>query len=260
MSIPVQIDHTERALDRLLSQWENSPKLKGLIKSFSEEVDELEDCLFQMLNERGIYTAVGAQLDIIGALFDIGREGRTDTQYRNAILEATGIDGQDGTTEVFMQSLRTHTGSDFVDFWEHLSGDVHALLGDGFYYNSWADLQNNVPAGVSLRIYVDDQFDSFQGAELITTTADLQTNLEEDIQVTPDGVSLFDLQVEFGDIGGEFDELSILPEIVDTGGEPFFAELLFTFVFTESGNIVDDTGEFIIDNDNNTLIWIDYHF
>lgn len=260
MSIPIEIDHAGRALERLPSQWNNAEKLQGLIQSFSDEINELEDCLFELLNERGIYEAVGAQLDILGALFNINREGRTDTQYRNAILERISVAGQDGTTEVFMQSLRSHTGSNFVDFWEHDSGDVHALLGEGYYYNSWSDLQNNVPAGVNLRIYVDDQFDSFVGAEIETQTSDLQTNNNEDIQVTPDGVELFDLQVQFGEINDEFAQLSILPEIADQTEKPFMAELLFTGVDAVSGNIVDNNDEFIIDNFNNQLVWVDYEF
>jgi hypothetical protein len=260
MSTPTQINHVDVGLDRLLSQWDESPKLRGLLQSYLEQADELEEVLFQLLNERGIFTAIGVQLDVIGALFNLTRDGRTDTQFRNAILERANVVGDDGTTEVFMQSLRTHTNSNFVDFWEHQSGDVHALLGDGYYYNTWADIKKKVAAGVNLRIYVDDEFDSFEGSEVVEQVFDLQTNNAEDIQVTPDGITLYDLQVQFGGVASENAQLSILPEIQDITEKPYFAELLYTFVYAESGNIVDNTGEFIIDNETNTLIWVDYHF
>lgn len=260
MATPTAIDHTERALERLPSQWQETEKVKGWLESYTDEVNDVEELLFQLLTERGISTAVGAQLDILGALFDLSRDGRTDTQYRNAILGQASVAGQDGTTEVFMQAMRSHTGSNFVDFWEHLSGDVHALLGDGFYYNSWLELKDKVPAGVNLRIYADDQFDSFQGAEILTNIADLQTNGGEDIQVSPDGVELFDLQVQYGEISDSTAQLSILPEIVDQTEEPFLAELLFAAVAAVSGDIVDNFDENIVDESGNALIWVDYEF
>ena len=259
MSFPTEINHVELGLERNLSQWKDSPNLQGLFQSFLEQSDVLEDVLFQILQDRGIYEAVGEQLDVIGALFGIDRGNKTDEQYRAAILQKISTINTDGTSEVFMQVLRNISNSSFVDFWEHDSGDVHAFLGDGFNFNTYPDLEDLVPAGVSLRVYVDDEADSFVGSEIQQIISDLQTNNNEDIQVT-DGVDTFDLQVQTGEIDDTNAELAILPEIVDNIETPYLAELLFSGVTTVSGLFVDNEGNFIIDNDNDNIIWTDYTF
>lgn len=257
--LPVQIDHVEIGLSRLLEQWKNSPKIQGLLRSYLEQSNELESVAFEVLTERGIFEAVGVNLDVIGALFDISRDGRTDEQYRAAILNYVTTLNGDGTTEVFMQALRAVSGSDFVDFFEHPSGDVHAWLGDGFTVFTYPDLEDLVPAGVNLRIYVDDGFDSFTGTELVQNTNILQLNTLDTVEVT-DGVDVYDLQVQSNDTSNFNSDFAVLPEIIDNVEEPYLAELLFSAVQTTTGNIVDDLNNFVVDNVNNNIIWIDYNF
>lgn len=261
MTVPTQIDHVELGLDRLPHQFEDSDKIKGLIISFLEQSDTLEELLFQLLNDRGIFTAVGVQLDVIGALFGVPRLGRVDEQYRAEILRTISGLKSDGTTEIFMQVLRNTVNSTFVDFFEHPSGDVHALLGEGFTVSTYTFLKDLVAAGVNFRAYADLRFDSFAGSELISITSDLQTNLGEDIQVTPDNLIFYDLQVQRNDFS-QFDDgaTSILPEIVDVKETPYLAELLFRDVKTLTGDLVDENDDVIFDDNDNALIWVEYEY
>lgn len=260
MSIPTKIDHVEAGLSRLPSQWIESEKITGLLTSWLNRANELEDLLFEIKDQRSLFDAVGVQLDVLGALFGVDRAGRTDDDYRQAILNEVTVQTSDGTTEPFMQVLRVKSGSDYVDFWEHSPADVHARMGEGFNIYTYSDLEKQVPAGVSLRVMVDDKFDSFVASELLLTTADLQTNNQEDIQVT-DGTDTYDLQVQSAELTGDDNEtLAVLPEIPD--GEYYnpMAELLFTSITSTFGNIIDDQSNFLIDNDGDNIGFPEYSF
>lgn len=261
MAIPEKIDHIESGLSKLLDQFKDSPKAQALLAAYLAEANEVEEALLQLLHERGIFEAEGEQLDILGALFGIRRNGKTDTKLRAEILTVAAGLTSDGTTEVFMQVLRTTSGSDYVDFFEHPSGDVHALLGAGSTVDTYSFLSNLVPAGVNLRIYVDDKFDSFAGTELTRQVSDLVTDQNADVTVTPDGVNTYDLVAQRNEISDlDDDAVSILPEINDPQVGPFFAELLFSAVKTTAGSVTDENGNFIVDNNLNNIIWIDYEF
>lgn len=260
MSVPVKVDHVEEGLNRLPSQWSESEKIRGLLESWLNRANELEDLLFDMLENRGLFEAKGENLDIIGALFGVARDGRSDDEYRQVILNEVTVQTADGTTEPFMQVLRAKSGSDYVDFWEHPPADVHARLGEGFNIYTYSDLEKQVPAGVSLRVIVDDKFDSFVGSELLLQISDLQTNNEEDIQVT-DGSEVYDLQVQTTEeVSNIDDNLTILPEIVDTSYTPYMAELLFAPINSTFGNIIDDQGNFLVDQDDNNIVFPEYSF
>jgi len=261
MSLPTQIDHVKQGLNRVLSQWENSPNIQGLFKSYLEQMGVLEDVLFQLLEERGIYEAIGVQLDVIGALFDEDRKSRTDEQYRTGILKQIALLQSDGTTEVLMQAFRTATASNFVDFIEHPSGDVHAWLGDGYNHDTFADLRPLVAAGVNFRIYADFQFDSFIADEVIQIPSTLEIDTLDTIEVQDELSNKFDLQVQAETIASEVNAAAILPEIPDKTLEtPFLAELLFAPVNRTSDFFVDSVGDNIVDGDGNNIVWVEYSF
>lgn len=62
------IDHPAEAVARLITQFKESANLIGYIESLLSESDEVEDVNQQLLEERWLDTAVGAQLDIIGEI------------------------------------------------------------------------------------------------------------------------------------------------------------------------------------------------
>jgi len=83
-------DHTEQALDLLISQYKGLPRLSGLITSITNRLQEFEDTNWDVINKRLLdYTdrdgnqahAVGAQLDTIGRIVGQGRAGQDDATY-----------------------------------------------------------------------------------------------------------------------------------------------------------------------------------
>jgi hypothetical protein len=83
-------DHTEQALGLLIEAYRGLPRLTGLVASFTNRLQEFEDCNWDVLNKRLLdYTdrngnpahAVGAQLDVIGRIVQRGRNGQDDATY-----------------------------------------------------------------------------------------------------------------------------------------------------------------------------------
>lgn len=120
MSIEKINDYDDVARKRMLQQFKTAcaPLLDNLLQSFVGEVQEIEDVLFQLLIERTVDEAVGDQLDIIGAIVGIDREGRTNTDYRPAILvqiQVNNTGGQEASITALLDSLVSPTTIDILE-------------------------------------------------------------------------------------------------------------------------------------------------
>lgn len=89
-------NHKALAVGYLLSELQDSPKLKKLIEIFAEEIQELEDLYYQLATERTIDTAEGVQLDHIGKKVRWLRNGMDDDDYRKMIRCAVTINTTHG--------------------------------------------------------------------------------------------------------------------------------------------------------------------
>lgn len=69
-----KIDHIERGIGRLATQFKSSENLINYIKSLLSEANTLEQVFCDLLDKRWLDTAEGVQLDIIGAIVGQGRE------------------------------------------------------------------------------------------------------------------------------------------------------------------------------------------
>lgn len=128
---PIKIaDHFGEALKRFASPFRDKPSMASILSAFSTRAQDLETALFELLEERWIDSAVGAQLDILGRLVGVDRESLDDTAFRSAILVRIAINRSSGTapdvfgilettdpTNVF-RYLRsaTTTGRPYADF------------------------------------------------------------------------------------------------------------------------------------------------
>ena len=249
MPYPVKIDHVEQGLSRMLSFWDDKPIIKGLFESYLRQLESVETTLFQLLEERSIYTAVGVQLDVIGAMFGVPRNGKDDEQYRPEILRKIAQQNDDGTTEVFMDALRLVTGSYMVDFFEHLSGDIHAYCGEGLSPYLYKLLKPSVPVGVDLTVMVDEKRDSFVPVELIPRFDKLIN--EQGSYISTE--NLDNILVSISIAGKSFH--GYLPEILDSQSINPLAEIIGREVVTEEGRLLYEDGFMIIDRFGNKLKW-----
>jgi hypothetical protein len=87
-------DYWARCSPFILSQYQDSTRLRGLIESGCAQSNDTEAALFEIVEAFELPTAKGVQLDKIGAWYREGRLGRSDADYRDAItIRAASTDG-----------------------------------------------------------------------------------------------------------------------------------------------------------------------
>lgn len=67
--------------DRLLIQFRRKPLLNGLLQGLLRGTQDVEDVAHDLLTKRLPDAAEGAQVDVLGAIRGVDREGRTDGPY-----------------------------------------------------------------------------------------------------------------------------------------------------------------------------------
>lgn len=107
------------SLDLLLSQYSSSEDLKKLIKIFIEEIQELNNPINTLLNNRSIFTSIGIQLDKIGELLGEPRFGRDDDSYRNALLFRIFLNTAPATPETILRAAKFITNSTQTFYWDN---------------------------------------------------------------------------------------------------------------------------------------------
>lgn len=99
--------HALEAVERLLLQFHESTRLKHILTSFANQVQEAEDALWQLLTERVLDVAVGAQLDGIGRIVLLPRRGRTDDVYRVWLRARILVLRSNGRAESLIEIVKT---------------------------------------------------------------------------------------------------------------------------------------------------------
>lgn len=101
--------HVEDGLENLLTQFQNKPRFVALATAILTEVQRMEDVTWAVLMGRFLETAVGVNLDRIGALVNWPRLGLADDDYRRLIKVAVQLlrhDCQaDDTAKIWSQLL-----------------------------------------------------------------------------------------------------------------------------------------------------------
>ncbi len=120
--------HAEEISQLLIGHFQEDPAMVALATIFGNKVQEIEDALWQLYTERGIDTAVGAQLDIIGKILGYTRGGLDDDTYRLRLRAKIALNKDSGTAAEIL--------------------NIFALLLPGL----GLELRDTPPAGFELRI------------------------------------------------------------------------------------------------------------
>lgn len=91
--------HEAEAVARLVSQYKNKPNMEAFASAIGARAQSVEDALWLLVSERTLDTAVGAQLDDLGAKVGESREGRTDAVYRTFIRGRILVNLSSGTPD-----------------------------------------------------------------------------------------------------------------------------------------------------------------
>lgn len=118
MSLIKNNEIVEQAEDRLQQKDREQLANSNLVKCLVSEQQEVEDALYGVYTEYGIYTAIGAQLDIVGLLVGESRSGRLDDAYRTAILARIQLNVGAGEPNTIINAIKQWMNPTVVDFSE----------------------------------------------------------------------------------------------------------------------------------------------
>ena len=117
--------YQQNALARLLTEYQQSPVLQGVLSAFITQVQLIEDALVGMNTLRYLGNASGQQLDNIGQIVGIARPpGASDAQYLLDIYGQIKINTSQGQPEQAIQTFLLFTQVSQVRMFEFFPGDV----------------------------------------------------------------------------------------------------------------------------------------
>lgn len=105
----------EELVQLILNQYKDSNNLTGIIESVLRRANISEQALFEIRDEFYLFNAVGAQLDVIGVIFNISRFGRFDSLYRKAIQEKAVLQ-YSGEPESIIELMQSVYGATQVQY------------------------------------------------------------------------------------------------------------------------------------------------
>jgi hypothetical protein len=105
-------NHVAQALARLLQQYVNRPRIASIISSLVQQIQNLENAAYSINQGRQLfdgttYPAVGEQLDELGTLVNVSRNGLPDSEYLVFILGTIAEDYSDGTRAAVTNIINT---------------------------------------------------------------------------------------------------------------------------------------------------------
>jgi hypothetical protein len=254
MSSPVIKDQVQQGKDRLVTQWSEKDVVQGLLKSYMENVQTVEDIYQQLLDERSVFTAIGEQLNVVGLLVGEARDGKDDSAYREAILNRVAINTSDGTPEKVIEIMKTIiAGPNSVTIFEHYPANIHVHTTAGATNVNAASLNSIAPVGVNARLMFDDGIVTWIGAAVTSdSTANLVTENLDNIEVE-EGSGPFELEVT-NRVIVPFGDNASFPHLLETGIiNPLCAVLSTKLLLTTIGIITDDLNNLLTDESGNFI-------
>lgn len=121
-SVEEILNHAEVAISRLHQKYKdpsNRWEFDGqpataweiILQAFIAPGQGLETILNSMLTQRGLYTAVGVNLDRIGQIVGLDRQGEGDSRYRELIIAKIAENDSDGTGNNLLRVANLMIGS-----------------------------------------------------------------------------------------------------------------------------------------------------
>lgn len=90
-------DYSQRMKELLLYQFQNSPNIHALLEIYGEQLNDVEDTLWELLESLDVNLAYGYALDLIGKEVGQLRNGADDDYYRKLILLKIFINNSSAT-------------------------------------------------------------------------------------------------------------------------------------------------------------------
>lgn len=150
-SSAIEVNFCDRAKERLIWQFKTKPNIEAYLCVFANELAEIQTAFLSLKTARTLSSSTDVQLDGLGDLVGVERNGRTDTEYRLAIQTQILLNKSNGEPETLITAVKTLTESTNVNITEMFPAEVN-LLFDGLTIPSdlITSIENSAPAGVKI--------------------------------------------------------------------------------------------------------------
>lgn len=111
MALEHVTDHVAKGLGRLIQRFKGKPYIAAVVSAPLVQVQELEDALWSLIAGRALSTAIGVQLDGLGAIVGEARIGLGDEDYRALIRARIAANRSDGQGDTLLRVARLVSGS-----------------------------------------------------------------------------------------------------------------------------------------------------
>lgn len=101
-----QADHRSDGLAKLLGQFHGMPRIEAVLGAFLDQIQKIEDVLWELYTEDWIDTATGDRLDVLGAIVGEERGGATDDDYRSFIRARVRVNRSTGLLSELIEIVR----------------------------------------------------------------------------------------------------------------------------------------------------------
>jgi len=99
-----KIDDYNYNLQFLIQQYKDKEKFRKIIEAMNAKANDLETAQFEIRDNFTIDTAKGVQLDIIGEILGLERDGRDDESYRTLLKVKAEINKSAATPEALIKT------------------------------------------------------------------------------------------------------------------------------------------------------------
>lgn len=157
-------NYIERAQQRLISQFKEKPNINLLLEILVQPLQAFENVLIAVLQQRWIDTAQGVQLDGLGEILGIARQGLTDDPYRDALRLQIGINTSTGIASIVIDLIGIITQSTIVELSEYFPACIDVYV-NGDHINEYivVTIMRIIAAGVCLMLRVGKDAFGFWG-------------------------------------------------------------------------------------------------
>jgi len=235
----------DNALTLFTDQFRGAENLNALARCMLAPFLEIEQVQNDLLTQRWINTAVGQQLDGIGDIVGLARQGDDDETYRAKLKFQVFINTCQGTPEDMITATRFLTGGTFLRYFEH-----HPSAGFTIFTNGPTIITSSNVANVLYNLELDDGglFNLEDGGELLLHPTEAAPNLHITLlsEIAPAGVDFISISYSLGEVpifGFGNEASTYLLELDDTGllevddGATSFLE-----VYTDQADPTNDDG------------------
>lgn len=147
-------EHVVEALDRLLEQYRKKTTWTSVITATVDQIQDLEQAIWDLDAGRNINTAVGVQLDNLGTLVGQERLGFDDDFYRVLLFVKIGVNTSEGDPQKIISTFKLLTQADSVHYMNLGGGNIHLATSNRIPENirqfAYDNMQRVVASGVRI--------------------------------------------------------------------------------------------------------------